>query len=103
MQPLFRALADPTRREILALLHKGDLTIGQITHHFPMTRAAIKKHLNILEDGDLITTTKQGRERLNRATPAALAPLRKWIASFDTLQEDRLAALKRSIAKEWKT
>ena len=101
MQPIFRALADPTRRAILTLLKDGDRTIGQITDHFPMTRAAIKKHLDILEKAGLITVTPKGRARLNHLEPATLNQITEWIASFETPAEDHLSALKRSIAKEW--
>ena len=78
-----------------------DRTIGQIADHFPMIRAAIKKHLDILQKGGLISVTAKGRERLNHLEPEALTQITEWIASFDPPAEDHLSALKRSIAREW--
>ena len=54
-QPVFRALADPTRRAILSMLANGDRPIGDIAARFDMTRPAIAKHLAILKEGDLIS------------------------------------------------
>ncbi len=56
-QAAFRALADPTRRAILHHLSTGDMTIGEVAANFDMTRAAVKKHLIILEEGDLVRVT----------------------------------------------
>ena len=79
----FRALADPTRRDILKRLAKGEHTIAQLTQHFDMTRAAVKKHLTVLNDGGLITTRAAGRERFNALNPDGFAPVRDWIGFFD--------------------
>ena len=59
-QPL-KALADPTRREILNLLKKGKLSAGEITDHFDITAAAISPHLSVLKDADLIEDTRDGK------------------------------------------
>lgn len=59
-QSAFCALADPTRREILMMLGQQDMTIGEISNHFEMTRAAVKKHLVMLHEGDLIHITPAG-------------------------------------------
>ncbi len=69
IQNAFRALADPTRREIVQILASGDMTIAQLTDQFDMTRAAVKKHLSVLSDGGLITVEARGRERINRLEP----------------------------------
>ena len=96
----FRALADPTRREILALLLKDDMTIGQVAENFEMTRPAIKKHLSVLEDGCLITVSARGRERINRIDPQGFRNVETWLTSFDRFWDDRLAALKNAVEKE---
>ena len=57
MQETMRALADPTRREILNLLKGGRLSAGEITEHFPMTAAAVSRHLSVLKEADLIRTS----------------------------------------------
>ncbi|KNG95321.1 ArsR/SmtB family transcription factor [Pseudaestuariivita atlantica] len=99
-QPTFRALADPTRRDILQMLATGDMTIAQITDRFDMTRAAVKKHLTVLSDGGLITTEVRGRERINRLDPAGFAPVRDWLTFFDRFWDDRLTALTDAIEKD---
>jgi DNA-binding transcriptional ArsR family regulator len=89
----FRALADPTRRDILQRLAGGEHTIAQLTEHFDMTRAAVKKHLTVLSDGGLITTRVSGRERFNALDPNGFAPLRDWISFFDQFWDNQLTNL----------
>ena len=60
LQQTLKALADPTRREILNLLKNGKLSAGEITDHFDITAAAISRHLSLLKDADLITDTRDG-------------------------------------------
>ena len=96
-QAAFKALADPTRRGILTLLRDQNLTIGEVSDAFPMTRAAVKKHLSILEAGNLIQIETRGRERINRINPTGLRPVLDWIAEIDAAWDDRLAALKSAI------
>lgn len=101
-QNCFRALADPTRRDIVRLLADTDMTIGQLTDQFDMTRAAVKKHLTVLSDGGLITVTPKGRERINSLNPKGMAPVLSWLEYFDTFWDERLAALKTAIEKDIK-
>jgi DNA-binding transcriptional ArsR family regulator len=101
-QPLFRALADPTRRDILLMLRGTDMTIAQVADNFDMTRAAVKKHLTVLSDGGLITVRTQGRERYNTLNPNAFAPIRDWLGFFDAFWDDRLSDLKSAIEKDTK-
>ena len=99
-QATFRALADPTRRDILQLLARSDMTIGQVAQAFPMTRAAVKKHLSVLEDGHLIAVEPRGRERINRLRPNALQPVLHWMNELDAAWDARLNALKSAIEKD---
>lgn len=101
-QNCFRALADPTRRDIVKLLADTEMSIGQLTDQFDMTRAAVKKHLTILSDGGLITVQVRGRERINRLNPKGMAPVLSWLEYFDTFWDDRLADLKTAIEKDTK-
>jgi len=101
-QPTFRALADPTRRDILLMLRNKDMTIAEVAENFDMTRAAVKKHLTVLSDGGLITVRAQGRERFNRLNPDGMAPVRDWLTFFDAFWDDRLNALKTAIEKDMK-
>jgi len=101
-QSAFRALADPTRREILLMLRANDMTIADVAGNFDMTRAAVKKHLTVLSDGGLITVKARGRERINHLNPAGLAPIINWLEYFDAFWDDKLAALKTAIEKDTK-
>lgn len=96
----FRALADPTRRQILHLLAKDDMTIGDVTENFQMTRAAVKKHLTILSDGNLISVQTMGRTRINRLNPDGLKQLFDWFGYFDAFWDARLETLKSEIEKD---
>lgn len=73
-QAAFRALADPTRREILVLLKSKPMTIAEVAQNFDMTRAAVKKHLTILTEGGFIQVTAQGRESSTPFSPTASPP-----------------------------
>lgn len=99
-QAAFRALADPTRRDILMLLREEELTIAQVAENFDMTRAAVKKHLTVLSDSGLIRTRASGRERINSFDPSGMAPVMDWLTAFDLFWDDHLAALRQAIEVE---
>ena len=99
-QQSFRALADPTRRSILMLLADRDMTIAEVAENFQMTRAAVKKHLSILEEGALITSRAEGRARVNTLQADGMKRVINWIGFFDTFWDDRLTALKDAIEKD---
>jgi len=101
-QLTFRALADPTRRDILQLLASRDMTIAEVSDQFDITRPAVKKHLTILHEGNLICIQAKGRERINSLNPSGMAPVLDWLQYFDTLWDDRLGALKTLIEKDMK-
>jgi DNA-binding transcriptional ArsR family regulator len=96
----FRALADPTRRNILRLLANDDMTIAQVAENFQMTRAAVKKHLTILQEGNLIAVQAHGRTRLNSLNPDGLRLVFDWFGFFDAFWDSRLDALKTEIEKD---
>ena len=100
MQSVFRALADPTRREILGLLSQQDMTIADVSEHFDITRAAVKKHLIILEEGDLITVRAKGTSRINRLHARALFEAHDWIGRFSQHWDDRLVALSEALTED---
>ena len=99
-QAAFRALADPNRRMILMHLSDGDMTIGEVASRFDMTRAAVKKHLIILEEGKLISVQSKGRERINRLEPEGLKPVSDWVGYFSQFWDDRLGRLRDAIEKD---
>lgn len=99
-QPVFRALSDPTRRQILLHLSEESLTIGDIADRFQITRAAIKKHLVILEEGHLVSSRIRGRERINQLEPKGLKTAFEWLGYFDQFWDSRLARLQDVVEKE---
>lgn len=99
-QATFRALGDPTRRAILTMLIHRDMTIADVSDQFDMTRAAVKKHLVVLEQGNLISVEARGRERVNRLNAQGFAPVRDWLGFFDQFWDDRLTTLKDVFEKE---
>ncbi|SEW32786.1 transcriptional regulator, ArsR family [Cognatiyoonia koreensis] len=96
----FRALADPTRRNILRLLAENEMTIAEVAENFDMTRAAVKKHLSILSEGDLISVQVSGRTRVNTLNPNGLRRVIDWFSYFDAFWDDRLSTLKSEIEKD---
>ncbi|MEM9433920.1 MAG: metalloregulator ArsR/SmtB family transcription factor [Pseudomonadota bacterium] len=96
----FRALADPTRRSILRMLATQDMTIAEVAENFEMTRAAVKKHLLILNEGNLITVETDGRSRRNALNADGLKHLVDWFSFFDTFWDDKLLTLKTEIEKD---
>jgi DNA-binding transcriptional ArsR family regulator len=96
----FRALADPTRRRILELLATRDMTIAEVSENFDMTRAAVKKHLNILSEGDLISVEVEGRTRRNTLNANGLVRLVDWFGYFDAFWDGKLSTLKSEIEKD---
>ena len=96
----FRALADPTRREILLMLAARDRTIAEVADGFAMTRPAVKKHLSVLRDAGLIKVTPRGREKVNSVAAAGLKPVTDWLAVYTAEWDSRLSALKSIIEKD---
>lgn len=100
IQNTFKALADPTRRQILSHLSTGNKTIGELVDEFPMTRAAVKKHLNMLEAGNLIVVHVKGRERINQLNPDGLKSVQEWLSHFDQFWDQKLSALHDAISNQ---
>lgn len=92
----FAALADPTRRAIVARLAHGEASVGELAAPFAISQPAISRHLRVLEEARLIERRVQAQRRVCRLRPAALAQAADWIELHRTLWEDgleRLAAL----------
>ena len=86
----FFALSDPTRRSILERLTGGPATIGELAAPFGLTLNGVKKHVRILEEVDLVKTTKAGRSRECQIGPAKLDDAATWIDSYREVLERRL-------------
>ncbi len=74
----FRALADPTRRKILALLRHGEITAGALAEKFDMTKPAVSHHFSVLKDADLITSRREGQQIWYGLNTTVLQDLMAW-------------------------
>ena len=80
LSPAFHALADPTRRAVVARLAKGSATVGELAAPFTMALPTFLQHLKVLEAGGLIETEKQGRTRICRLCPDRVGGVEDWLA-----------------------
>ena len=99
MEAALKAIAAPTRRQILTLVRDGELSAGEIASHFDVTRPAVSQHLNVLKEAGLVSERRNGTRRLYRARPEGLAELKDFLEEF---WDVRLDALKREAEKEEK-
>lgn len=97
MDVALRAIADPRRREILALVRERELAAGEIAARFDVTRPAISQHLAVLREAGLVTERRAGTRRLYRARPSGTAELRAWLEDF---WDDGLARLRAAAEQE---
>jgi DNA-binding transcriptional ArsR family regulator len=89
----FSALADPTRRAILARLSQGEATVNELASPFEMTQPAISQHLKVLEDAGLIMRRVEGTKRPRRLAKAGIEAMDQWLGMLRTALEknyDRL-------------
>src|SRR5471032_2392473 len=98
---LFKALADPSRRKLLDLLHAHDgRTLNELREHLDMTRQGVTQHLDLLEAANLIATVWRGREKLHFLNPVPLQRIyERWIAKFEKPRLKALSALKHRLEK----
>jgi DNA-binding transcriptional ArsR family regulator len=99
MDLVFRALADPSRRRLLDLLHaKNGQTLGELCGELDMTRQAVTKHLGILEEASLVVAQKRGREKLHYINPVPINDIAdRWIGKFERHRVRALADLKKML------
>ena len=104
MQPtqldgVFAALADPTRRAILARLTEGDLTVTELAAPFAMSQPAVSKHLKVLEQAGLISRTRRATARLSHLEAEPLREATEWLARYQAFWERRYAQLDSLLAR----
>ncbi|MGY1710052.1 ArsR/SmtB family transcription factor [Geodermatophilus sp. SYSU D00758] len=92
-------LADPTRRQLLALLRAGELPAGELAGRFPVSRPAISRHLRVLREAGLVTCREDGRRRLYALDPRPLRELDDWLEPYRDLWARRFDALDTEIAR----
>ncbi|MCC8981313.1 ArsR/SmtB family transcription factor [Bradyrhizobium acaciae] len=101
MDEVFKALADASRRTLLDRLHEQNgQTLGELCDGLDMTRQAVTKHLGILEEANLVTTIRHGREKLHYLNPVPIHQIgERWIRKFERGKLAALSELKRQLEK----
>jgi DNA-binding transcriptional ArsR family regulator len=99
---VFRALADPSRRKLLDRLHRRNgQTLGELCRGLAMTRQAVTKHLTILEQANLVSWKRQGREKMHFINPVPINEIaERWLRKFERQRLSALSALKQSLEGE---
>ena len=100
---LFHALSNRARRQMLARLSRGDLTVGELAEPLTMTLAAASKHIKVLERANLVRQSVDGRRHLCRLDPASLVPASAWLSFYQRHWEGRLDALESLFGTETTT
>lgn len=91
--PVFRALADPTRRALFEQLTRGEQTVHALTAFAGISQPAVSKHLTVLKRASLVRHRRQGRETHYRADPAALQPVVNWLNLYGAFWRERFDKL----------
>ncbi len=96
---VFRALADTSRRRLLDRLHeKNGQTLGELCQGLAMTRQAVTKHLRILEEANLVSSQRRGREKLHFINPVPINEIaERWIGKFERPRLSALSDLKKTL------
>lgn len=98
LSTVFGALADPTRRAILARLAEGDLAVRDLAAPFPMTQPAISRHLKVLEAAGLISRSRRATARLSHLEPEPLRDATEWLARYQAFWDERFDQLDEVLA-----
>ena len=101
LDPVFKALADESRRGLLDRLRaRNGQTLGELCGRLDMTRQAVSKHLAILEDANLVVAVRRGREKLHYLNPVPIhAIAERWIGKYETHRLQALSDLKANLEK----
>jgi len=104
MDAVFKALADPSRRQLLDRLHRSNgQTLTELCAHMDMTRQAVTKHLGLLEKANLVGTVRRGRKKLHYLNPMPLHELyERWIGKYERHRLQALSDLKKGLEKNKK-
>lgn len=92
---VFKAIADPTRREIfhVLILASSALSINQLSEHFDISRQGVTKHLKLLQEAQLVQIRNQGREKFCQANPKPLEEIKEWVSFYEKFWDDKLKKL----------
>jgi DNA-binding transcriptional ArsR family regulator len=100
LDSIFSALSDPTRREMLVMLGKGEVSIGELGKPYAMTFAGAAKHVGVLERAGLIERRKVGRQQLCRLRTEPLRDADAWLRQWEQVWSASLDSLERLIAED---
>jgi DNA-binding transcriptional ArsR family regulator len=96
---VFEAIADPTRRQIVALLAEGDQPAGEIASRFSVSRPAISRHLRVLREAGVASAREVGQQRVYRLDPKALDEVGAWLEQTRSFWNARLDVLEAHVAE----
>jgi DNA-binding transcriptional ArsR family regulator len=99
-EAVFRAIADPTRREILKLLRSGRYSVGEIAANFHSSRPAISKHLRLLRSVGLVVTSRSGTASICALNARPLRAVSEWLRDYEALWAGNLRSLKRYVEED---
>jgi DNA-binding transcriptional ArsR family regulator len=99
-QVIFRAIADPTRREILNLLREGPHAVGEIASNFRTSRPAISKHLRLLESAGLVVAEQRGTARICELNARPLRMVNDWLRDYRVFWKETLRNLKSYVEED---
>jgi len=99
MEAALRALADPSRRSIVARLARGPVTAGELAAMFPIARPGVSRHLRVLREAGLVEVRAEAQRRVYSLRPDPLAEIDTWLGPYRALWEQRLDALHTEIAR----
>lgn len=94
---VFRAVSDPTRRQMLELLGVGERTADELAQPFDMSQPAVSQHLRVLRDAGLVNVRKEGRHRVYSLDPQPLREVFDWAQYFEGFWRKKLSALGREL------
>jgi DNA-binding transcriptional ArsR family regulator len=101
VEPVFAAVADPTRRVLLERLREGGpQSISDLSDGLPITRQAVTKHLDVLRASGLIRARRHGRERLQELDAQPLRAVDDWLRPYAEAWDERIAALRRHLGED---
>ncbi len=102
MEPVFKALADPTRRRLLDELYRSDgQSLSALEQDLPMTRFGVMKHLKVLEAANLVVTRRRGREKLHYLNPVPIQQVyERWVSKYAQPVAAGLTGLKRELEED---
>lgn len=97
---IFHALADATRRDILARVIHGEQSVSALARRYPMSFAAVQKHVAVLERASLVTKQRRGREQVVHGNPKALARAARLLEAYEQIWRDRVRGIEHILVED---